>query len=235
MANSVEDIYQQIAGYIVESIDDDWSVAWVCVEIEEDDNGLTYDRYRTADTDGDLSFKAGHEVYELFDALRRMLKRPSEKPWRFAKFTPEPSGKFHIDFEYEPPFTLSANLDQSEAGRVSNDRGLETTPGELRSLPCPTPRGADRPIGRVVSAHVLDSKQLWTRKAQCKAGRRLTQTIRRARSRKKRGRLPHRMAELTASFGCCSLNGRSAIGLTRETTSHCDAADTPPARAPNFR
>ena len=137
MANSVEDIYQQIAGYIVESIDDDWSVAWVCAEMEEDDNGLTYDRYRTADSDGDLSFKAGHEVYELFDALRRMLKRPSEKPWRFAKFTPEPSGKFHIDFEYEPPFTLSANLDQSEAGRVSNDRGLETTQGRLRSLPCP--------------------------------------------------------------------------------------------------
>lgn len=100
MKSSSEDVYQQIADLIHQSIPEDWEEAWAYAEMEEA-SGLTYGRYRKQGAKETCSFQTGHQFYHLFDTLRTNLKKPGFDQWTKAKFSLQRNGKFHVDFEYE--------------------------------------------------------------------------------------------------------------------------------------
>jgi len=106
MKRPIEQLYHQLADCITQSIPDKWSEAWLCAEFE-DDNGLTYGRYRRNDSSGILSFNVDDDLYEemyfSFEQLRDQLKKASGEAWKRAKFTLKRDGSFNIDFEYENP------------------------------------------------------------------------------------------------------------------------------------
>lgn len=100
---SVEEIYHAIALHMARAINGPWATATLYAEIEEEDNGLFYGRYReTEGAQEEKFFDPHYEVLDLFVALRQQLHRPGTEPWQKATFTLDRSGQFTLDFDYPP-------------------------------------------------------------------------------------------------------------------------------------
>ena len=100
MQESVEEIYQQIANAMVREIKGDWADAWLEVEITNDYAALD-GRYHKPGNPTIRGFSVDMPVLERFKTLRFQLQKSGEDPWRWAKFTLFPDGKFTIDFRYD--------------------------------------------------------------------------------------------------------------------------------------
>jgi len=97
----VEELYQDIGQFIVDSIDDEWENATIEVTIEADDNGTTYGFYTPSGTPQKRGyFDTDYRMYCVFDELRKRFKRTDQPAWTKARFVMQPSGKFDLDFEY---------------------------------------------------------------------------------------------------------------------------------------
>lgn len=100
---SVEELYHQIARHIMRAIEGPWTTATLYAEIEEEDNGLFYGRYKETEQAREEKFFDPHfEVLDLFVALRQQLHKPGTAPWQKASFTLDRSGRFTLDFIYPP-------------------------------------------------------------------------------------------------------------------------------------
>lgn len=104
MKPGVEAAYQALGDYVVRQIDDDWEVAWLVAEIETDEGGYTFGRYKaTLEPNAAVrSFRTDASVYETFDEIRTLLRKPGEEPWTRAVLTLRRSGQFNLDFDYGP-------------------------------------------------------------------------------------------------------------------------------------
>lgn len=89
--------YQLIADYITETIEEEWTNAWIEMEFEEDYSGFK-GRYISNQV------KKSFRVNPLKSELREFWEKSSEshgKRWKYAKFSIDSTGKFKIDFDYE--------------------------------------------------------------------------------------------------------------------------------------
>lgn len=98
-----ERIYRELGQFVFDHIQDEWAMAWVVAEIEFDDAGTTYGRYkRTMESTSEvLQFDTDDKVFDLFDELRQALKDPQHGHFTQAVFTVSRQGKFTIDFSYD--------------------------------------------------------------------------------------------------------------------------------------
>lgn len=115
MREGVEAAYQALADYVAAAIDDDWTVAWLVAEIESDEGGYTFGRYRkTPEANGPVrSFKTDASVFEVFDRLRTLLRNEDEDAWTRAVFTIRNTGRFNLELDYEP--LRGSQLDRARA------------------------------------------------------------------------------------------------------------------------
>ncbi|MGH7559692.1 MAG: immunity protein YezG family protein [Gemmatimonadales bacterium] len=104
MTPAVEQIYHTLGNYVVRAIPDDWAVAWVIAEIEDEHSGITFGRYKkTLEPNQRLyNFHTDRTVYAAFDQMRGLLRTEGKDPWTRAIFTLLPSGRFRIELEYGP-------------------------------------------------------------------------------------------------------------------------------------
>lgn len=99
----IEAIYQYLGGAVVGGIDGAWETASIYAEIEDDQGGMIYGRYKTATDEAETrSFEPADEVYYAFDELRRRMRRPDAEPWTTAHFMVSRSGAFDLRFGYGP-------------------------------------------------------------------------------------------------------------------------------------
>lgn len=99
----IEDLYQAIGEFIFNAIPEEWESASLYAEIEDDDSGTTYGRYKTAATaDESLSFDTDYRIYLIFDELRRRTRQPNQPAWTLARFALRRDGSFDLSFEYGP-------------------------------------------------------------------------------------------------------------------------------------
>src|SRR5215208_1670959 len=99
MARTLEDIYQEIADSIVESISDNWSKAIVTAEIE-DDHGTLQCEYQKTSRSSFVSFDCEYKMYKAFKELRAVFQEEGKQPWSKAEFTLKSDGTFNLSFEY---------------------------------------------------------------------------------------------------------------------------------------
>jgi hypothetical protein len=99
----IEQIYQLLGNAVVNSIREPWETASLYAEIEAEDSGLIYGRYKTADTsDESCTFDSDEDVYFAFNELRHRLQRDGAEPWTLAHFALRSNGSFDLSFEYGP-------------------------------------------------------------------------------------------------------------------------------------
>ena len=101
--NAAEKVYEGLGNYVADRAGDEWALAWLVAEIEFEDAGTTYGRYKTTmgATDEVHQFDTDHEAYHLFAELREATRHPEHGPFTQAVFTVSRDGAFTIDFEYE--------------------------------------------------------------------------------------------------------------------------------------
>jgi hypothetical protein len=80
-----------------------WTRLWIIAEMESDNGQCLFD-YETA-TEGRTWFAPTESdqfvIYKAFQDIRAAMLIEKASLWRVAKFSMEPDGKFHLDFEYE--------------------------------------------------------------------------------------------------------------------------------------
>ena len=101
--SNAEDIYRELGQYVFDNAGDGWKLAWIAAEIEHDDAGRTYARFKktlgpTQDID---TLDTDSTVYDLFNRLREVIKHPDHSPFTSAVFTIDWEGAFDIDLGYE--------------------------------------------------------------------------------------------------------------------------------------
>lgn len=103
VAQSIDEIYKNIAQNIVDSAPDVWTEASIDVERDADDAIELGGGYRT-DTNDFVSFKFRNfdrRIIRDFHELHAITTEGGSNPWNRAKFTLYSSGKFSIDFEWD--------------------------------------------------------------------------------------------------------------------------------------
>ncbi len=99
----IERIYQLLGNAISSAISEPWETASLYAEIESEESGLIYGRYKTHATATETrGFDAEEEVYYAFNELRRRLIHDGEEPWTQAHFALQANGTFNLSFTYGP-------------------------------------------------------------------------------------------------------------------------------------
>lgn len=98
---SIDDIYLEIAQDISDSIEDEWGIAVVTFEIEEDAGEFDCIYKPQIDSEREYDFDIGYSTYKAFERLHKITTQGGVNKWNRAKFTLFPTGKFSIDFEWD--------------------------------------------------------------------------------------------------------------------------------------
>lgn len=96
---TVEQIYQQITDFITSSVPQEWSTAWIEIELSEDYASAIGRYYKPSETKL-YGFRVGEDVVEVFAVLREKIENPRHALWQRARFTLQPDGQFNILFTY---------------------------------------------------------------------------------------------------------------------------------------
>lgn len=105
MPRSLEEIYQNIANLINESLDEPWVRAWVIARVESDNAEFEYMYQKSTDAQpSSFMRKTDHtaaDMYEDFDELRQIMSSSGQSPWKSATFALESDGTFKVDYAYD--------------------------------------------------------------------------------------------------------------------------------------
>ena len=101
MAKSIEQIYQEIAVSIAQSVPQDRTTAWVSVEVTGDSVYTIKGWYLGEEGGETRAFRVDGSVSRLFAQLRSLLKREGASSWLRAKFTLARDGEFELEFGYD--------------------------------------------------------------------------------------------------------------------------------------
>jgi hypothetical protein len=97
---TIDDIYLKIARNISDAIENQWSVAIVTFELEEDAGEFECIYIKDLNLGIEHDFDVSYETYKAFDNLHKITTEGGGNKWNRAKFTLYPTGKFSIDFEW---------------------------------------------------------------------------------------------------------------------------------------
>lgn len=90
-----------MSDYIEVAIDDEWTEAILVAVIEDDESGLTYGRYKTAESpDAWRCFDTDYTIYFAFDAIRMRMRELLGEAWEREQFTLQPNGVYSLSFGY---------------------------------------------------------------------------------------------------------------------------------------
>ena len=96
MPGSSENLYPKIGQAISEAIPEQWSSAWVTVDIQPDVISLQR-CFAPIDGRPPRSIVLSHQLVDLFNQLHAAL---AHENWKSARFDLNYSGKFSLQFEY---------------------------------------------------------------------------------------------------------------------------------------
>lgn len=104
MFPGTEQQYQRIAEILSRTAPEGWQKARVKATIGEDHGKGEYDYW---DASGrEAWFEPGtldqYEIYKAFQEMLKAMKAAGQPAWRSAMFELEQSGRFHVDFGYDP-------------------------------------------------------------------------------------------------------------------------------------
>lgn len=97
---SVDEIYMAIANHCIEQIDDKWSA--IRIETEFFETAAEFDIYYVNEFDEKIDLSAGYKLFKLYKELYAITTVNKNNKWNRSVFTLEPTGKFNIDFEWDP-------------------------------------------------------------------------------------------------------------------------------------
>ncbi len=100
MSQSLEQIYQSIAKHIIQSIDDQWTSAWITVEVAEE-NVFSLNGYYCSPNSETNSFRIHPVIPHLFMEIRKKIKKECSNAWNHARFELQSDGNFNLHFDYE--------------------------------------------------------------------------------------------------------------------------------------
>lgn len=100
VTTNLENLYNDIANLINESVGNSWIKSWVIAEME-DDNGELTGYFVSSEGSNEETFWTHEDLYAKFDELRRVFSDTEKGAWDKAVFTLSPDGEFSIDFEYK--------------------------------------------------------------------------------------------------------------------------------------
>ena len=99
-AQPLEQLYQNIANGIVQSIDEKWSSAWITVEVV-DNNVFKFRSFYSSVDDKTVSIKTHPLVRNSFMEIWKEIRKDDSNPWTHARFDLQPDGNFAINFDYK--------------------------------------------------------------------------------------------------------------------------------------
>lgn len=99
MTKSLESLYQQIGETIASVIGEEWSSAWVSIEIAE---GVTSFEggYLSSKEKQKKSFRVNRDLATLLRDLHTSTREAGQAEWNKAVFELFPDGKFRLSYEY---------------------------------------------------------------------------------------------------------------------------------------
>lgn len=102
MFPGIDQLYQQIADRLVDSLPPDWSEAWVSAAVQDDHAKADYDyrNQRGQESWFDPGFGVNGDIAGALIRMRRLMIDAGQPAWSRVRFTLQRSGKFHIDFDY---------------------------------------------------------------------------------------------------------------------------------------
>jgi Protein of unknown function, DUF600 len=114
--NTVDEIYEHVAGALAATVDEPWSEIRLHAEIWTTSIGFTgeYTRQPPDQGEADLDVgKLGYSVAKAFMSLQKIMASSAHGPWNRATFKLAPDGQFSVNFTYDD--ALVQRLKQSAA------------------------------------------------------------------------------------------------------------------------
>jgi hypothetical protein len=114
--DTVEEIYEHIAGVLAAAVDEPWHEIRLNAEVWTTSTGFTGDYTRDppdggiADLDVD---RIDYSVVKALKKLRTIMASTAHEPWNRATFKLAPDGEFSVNFVYDRD--LAARLDDAAA------------------------------------------------------------------------------------------------------------------------
>lgn len=115
MNNTLHEIYQKIADYIVDQIDEPFHKAWIYMEMEKDNSFYTGRFIREpGQTEKEQGYFLLRKITETLRDLWREFEDEDGVSWYSGTFTLFGTGKFEIDFNYDKPEEEPKNDESNE-------------------------------------------------------------------------------------------------------------------------
>lgn len=99
MNDQIESLYHKIGQSIINSLPDQWMLAWVDAEISPEVNFIN-GGYLVSQDAKPASFKVNEDAIFAFEDLQNLMANPPKPIWKKAHFELSPDGKFDLKFEY---------------------------------------------------------------------------------------------------------------------------------------
>lgn len=100
ISKPIETIYEDIASFIVRSILEDWSTAWITVDVTDENVYVVEGWYQISGDMEQHSFQVHCSIAMLFSDLRKRIKRDDTNAWHQARLKLERDGGFRLEFTY---------------------------------------------------------------------------------------------------------------------------------------
>jgi len=122
--NTVDEIYEHVAGALAAAVDEPWSEIRLYAEIWTTSIGFTGDYTRAPPEQGQADLdvdRLGYSVAKAFMRLQTIMASSAHGPWNRATFKLMPDGQFSVNFTYDAE--LVERLKQSAAqARLRSNR-----------------------------------------------------------------------------------------------------------------